>query len=158
MKSEWRWPNSIESDTGSAGDQSRRPSLVTLKTASPSGRLGLSTRRAILRPPLDFLRYRRNVLVPDDVSTNRLRWVPPHCIGFGVNLICHQNKCIIYISQLFQIFEMSIELLLPGASIPRPRNSALKWLVSESTMISLTSMLLPILCISSTNNIWCAEL
>ena len=43
--------------------QSFTPSVVTVNTASPSGRLGESTSLAMRFSPLDFLRYSLNVAV-----------------------------------------------------------------------------------------------
>ena len=55
----WDGPNVAEA-TGPT-HQSRRPSAVTKNFASPSGRFGESTRRAIREPALDLRKYKRNV-------------------------------------------------------------------------------------------------
>ena len=51
--------------------------------------------------------------VSENVATDWLGWVSPHGIRLGVDLICYQNKGIVDIGELLEIFEVTVQLLLP---------------------------------------------
>ena len=49
----------------------------------------------------------------ENVATDWLGGVSPHGIRLGVDLICDQNECIIDVSELLEIFEVTVQFLLP---------------------------------------------
>ena len=50
--------------------------------------------------------------VCEDVTANWLGWIAPHCVWLRVDLIGHEDKCVVDVRQLLQILEVPVELLL----------------------------------------------
>src|SRR5690606_9041437 len=103
------------------------PASSTMKGASPSGRFGLSTSRAIRLPPLLFRRKIGNVAVcPTMFPPMGLVGSPKKTAGFESTWLVTRPTALFSSASLKRSWRCRFSFCCRAARVPRPAYSALK--------------------------------